>query len=214
LLTGRPRFDLTGEKELSWGWVAANIPHGTGRALDIGGASSAVAPILVFMGYKVICVDLKYMPLYELESFELLVGDFNEVKLEPSSFDVVVLSSTIEHIGLVGRYDGSDEPDGDLRAMSKVNFLLKDDGLCVLTIPLGTDAVFAPWHRVYGCRRLPILLEGFDIVRSRFFAKRPWDKWYQVTEEEALAYPATVERYAFGLYVLRRARVTARVDGG
>ena len=44
-------FDIHGEKELDWGWIAANIPHLPGMALDVGCYGSPICCILASMGY-------------------------------------------------------------------------------------------------------------------------------------------------------------------
>jgi len=155
------------------------------------------------MGYRVIGVDLRPEMPFDLAQFEFVHGEFNHVTLPLASFNLAVLCSVVEHIGLDGRYDNPSDPDGDIKAMKKVMGLLKPDGICILNIPVGIDAVYSPWHRVYGRGRLPELLQGYNVVKSRFFAKQPWKNWCETDEEHALSYPATAARYALGQYVLR-----------
>jgi SAM-dependent methyltransferase len=84
------------------------------------------------MEYEVIGVDLRTDIPYTLERFHLLQGDFNQVPIEPASFDVIILCSTVEYIGLAGRYGNSGDPDGDIKAMAKVYRLLKPCGVSSL----------------------------------------------------------------------------------
>src|SRR6202043_3648051 len=103
-------------------------------------------------------------------------GDF--VEMEHSvTFDVIVMCSVIEHIGLSGRYNSREDPEGDLKAMRKAFTLLDQAGFLFLTVPVGKDAVHRPWHRVYGQTRLHQLLEGFEVTQSRFLVKAPWGPW-------------------------------------
>ena len=74
----------------------------------------------------------------------------------------------IEHVGLAGRYGSPDDADGDLHAMAKMAGLLKPGGDMVLSIPIGRDAVYAPWHRVYGEQRLPQLLERWNVAEESY----------------------------------------------
>lgn len=193
---------LMGEKDLDHGWVAANVPAGLGTALDIGCANSPVSPTLAMLGYTVVGIDIKVDIPYKLSGFSFIVGDFTQVKLTPKSFDVVVLCSTVEHIGLRGRFDNYDLPDGDLLAMKKVGYVLKPKGICILTIPVGLDGVFSPWHRIYGNERLPKLLHGFKILKSQYLVKKNESKWCQRDKEEALSFPGSDSRYALGQFVL------------
>jgi len=75
--------------------------------------------------------------------------------------------------------------------------------LLLLTVPAGKDAIYKPWHRVYGTGRIHQLLEGFEIVRSQGYVKEPWGPWRKTILQDALEYPATPIRYALGQMVLR-----------
>ena len=73
----------------------------------------------------------------------------------------------------------------------------------ILTIPVGEDAVFVPAHRVYGPKRLPLLLDGYRSTRQEFFAKARNDRrWRSVSRETALAVRGSAAFYALGLLVL------------
>jgi hypothetical protein len=196
-------FDLHGEKELDWGWVAANVPPGPGRALDVGCVGSPMSLILVSMGYEVVGIDLRAGMPFLLEGFQFIQGNFNEISLESASFDLAILCSTVEHIGLAGRYGSGEESEGDIKAMSRVLTVLKPMGTCILTVPVGLDGVYRPWHRVYGKERLPRLLQGFSIIKRRYFVKWPKSYWVEASEEEALSFPSSASCYALGQFVLK-----------
>lgn len=198
-----PEFDLHGEKFLDWAWVVGNLPRIPSRCIDIGCAESPLVPIMLALGHEVVGVDLGRV-LYDLPGFTFYQGDFNHIPLQLGSFDVAVMCSAVEHIGLSGRYDSLEDPEGDVKAMRKVSTLLRPGGVLILTIPVGVDGVHSPWHRVYGQKQLPILLDGYRIVKSRFFVKRPRAEWYEVDASYATRFPATVVRYALGEYVLAR----------
>jgi len=117
---------------------------------------------MLALGYEVVGVDLDATVANEISGFTFIQGDFNRVEVT-DGFDVVVACSAIEHFGLSGRYGSAEDEDGDLKAMQKIATLLKSQGQLFLTIPVGTDMVFRPWHRVYGEGRLKSLLDGFEI---------------------------------------------------
>lgn len=207
-LAGEPRppaggFDLDGEKQLDWAWICVNLPRGKKRALDIGSGESPIVPAMLELGYDVSAVDLCKGPSEQLRGFTFLQEDFNQVALDPG-FDVIVACSTVEHIGLSGRFGSGEDEDGDLRAMRKIAQLLSPQGVVFLTIPAGLDGVHRPWHRVYGRKRFPKLLEGFEIIQARYFVKEPWGPWQQATKDAALDFPASVTRYALAELLLRK----------
>ena len=210
MLSGEPRppvggFDLKGEKFLDWGFICANLPPGPKRALEIGCGRSPIVPAMLALGYDVSAVDLSIGLSKQIAGFKFIMGDFKEITLD-SGFDVIVACSTLEHIGLSGRYGSQEDEDGDLKAMRKIAALLEPDGLLFLTVPMGTDAVYKPFHRVYGRQRIRLLLEGFDVVKSCFFVKEPWGPWRRANQDVALDFPADIRRYALGEMLLRKQR--------
>lgn len=212
-LAGEPRppaggFDLDGEKFLDWAWVCVNLPRGAKRALDVGSGQSPIVPAMLELGYEVTAVDLCNGMSQQLKGFTFIQADFNSLMLKPG-FDVIVACSTVEHVGLSGRFESAEDENGDLKAMRKIAQLLNPEGVLFLTIPVGSDGVHRPWHRVYGGKRFPKLLAEFEIVQDRYFVKEPWGPWQQANQEQALDFPATASRYALAELFLRKQRPSA-----
>lgn len=215
-LRGEPRppaggFDLAGEKILDWGWICANLPQGRRRALEIGSGISPIVPAMLTLGYDVTAVDLCEDLSRQVSGFRFFMGDFNSLSLDPW-FDIVVLCSVVEHMGLSGRFNSNGDPEADLKTMRKVQRLLAPDGLVFLTIPVGQDVVHVPWHRVYGTDRLPRLLDGFTVTKSRFLVKEPWGPWNECDRETAVACAPDIQRYALGEFILRNGN-SKRTEG-
>ncbi|HTU35354.1 MAG TPA: DUF268 domain-containing protein [Candidatus Acidoferrum sp.] len=207
-LRGEPRppaggFDLEGEKLVDWGWICANLPRGRFTALEIGPGKSPIIPAMLALGYDVTAIDQWDDPSTIVNGIRFIPEDFNKAKLS-SEFDVIVLCSVVEHIGVGGRFNSKDDRDGDLKAMAAAAQLLSVSGKLFLTIPVGADALYRPWHRVYGRKRLPLLLDGFETISSRFLAKDPGGPWRVCSEGEALDAPADIRRYALGEMILRK----------
>lgn len=78
-------------------------------------------------------------------------------------FEVALSLSSFDHDGL-GRYGDPLCPDGDLLAMDMVRRHLAPGGMLFLTVPVGADSVVWNLHRRYGPIRLPLLLQGYDVV--------------------------------------------------
>lgn len=201
-------FDLDGEKLIDWAWICTNLPRGRRKALEIGPGKSPIIPAMLSLGYEVTAIDASVNASKIICGFEFIYGDFQSAPIE-SKFDVIILCSVVEHIGLPGRYNSREDPDGDLKAMQKVRSLLATDGQVFLTIPVGMDVVHKPWHRVYGERRLPKLLDGFDVIQSRYLIKQHWGPWQETSREKALQLPIDIARYCLGEMALQE-----KHDGG
>lgn len=94
-----------------------------------------------------------------------------------NSFDVAFSVSSFDHDGL-GRYGDPLDPTGDLKAMSRAMGLLKPGGIMLLTVPIGPDLVVWNLLRRYGTIRLPLLLQGWEVV-ERYF----WDEGRLTADE-------------------------------
>ena len=209
-LIGEPRqpvggFDLEGEKFLDWGWICTNLPHGPHRSLEIGCGKSPIISAMLALGHNVTAVDQFIDPSKAIGGFAFIHGDFNDLQFA-ENFDVIVLCSVVEHVGLSGRYNSMEDSEGDLRAMEKVASLLSPDGLVFLTIPVGVDALHHPWHRVYGEQRLPRLLDRFKVAKSRYLIKQPKGQWNETSKEDALSLAPDIRRYALGQFILKKTK--------
>ena len=206
----RPRAeggrDLSGDREIEWSWVAARIPQGSGEAIDFGCGQSPLGLVAAHAGFRVTAVDLGEVAWpYRHERLKFLQGDILELPLEEARFDLAINCSAIEHVGIAGRYGVTEgHADGDLAAMARLRSLLRPGGLMLLTIPVGSDAVFAPWHRVYGPERLPRLLQGFTVESREFWLKDRENRWERSDEGPALATPSRERLYGLGCFVLRK----------
>lgn len=87
-------------------------------------------------------------------------------------FDAILSISSYEHDGL-GRYGDPIQPDGDLQAMEKTKKMLKPKGILFLAVPIGRDCLVWNAHRIYGEKRLPMLLTGWKVLDTFGFQK--WD---------------------------------------
>ncbi len=204
--------NLVGDRAVEWGWIAAEMFSGPGRALDLGSAGTNLPLIAALRGYEVIAVDLHHPdPPYEHPAVRCVQGDILELPLDEGSFDLVTNCSTVEHIGLSGRYGVEDDRrDADLAAMARLRALLKPDGRMLLTIPVGRDAVCAPYFRVYGEERLPRLLAGFETLSEAYWTKNRGNCWQTTTQTTALEVKAVARSwspqqcyYALGCFSLR-----------
>lgn len=197
---------LAGDRDVEWAWSMAHLLPATspGRVLDLGAGHGMLSLTAALRDHRVVAVDLEECGFqFESEQVEYVRGDFNELTFEPEWFDQVLNCSTIEHFGLAGRYGSAADEDADLAAMERLARVLRRDGSMVLTIPVGRDGVFSPYHRVYGEERLPRLLDRFAIEREQFWAKPRDNRWAPVERGTALRQQGSPTFYALGLFVLK-----------
>jgi SAM-dependent methyltransferase len=81
----------------------------------------------------------------------------------PRTFDLALSISSFDHDGL-GRYGDPLAPDGDLLAMDGMARYLKPGALALVTVPVGPDRLWWNLMRTYGRVRLPLLLEGWEVL--------------------------------------------------
>jgi SAM-dependent methyltransferase len=194
---------LAGDRAIEWSWVVAHLPKQACQVLDMGCVQSALTCIAARLGHLVTAVDLRDIE-YEMQGVIFSKGDINDLDFGPKRFDVIINCSSIEHVGLHGRYGSSDAVDGDLEAMRRLRGLLASNGRMILTIPVGRDAVFLPYHRIYGSARLPALLQGFTILEEEFWTKNQNIIWKRCNKKIALATEGSESYYALGLFLLQK----------
>ena len=103
-------------------------------------------------------------PQYEHPKLNTVtVSEFEKNPAKYGKFDQVWSISSFEHDGL-GRYGDPLNPNGDVEAVAKVKQYLKPDGVFMFCVPIGKDEVRWNEGRVYGRVRLPLMLEGFDVI--------------------------------------------------
>ena len=210
----RPKTpNLLGDRDIEWSWTASQMPCGPGEALDFGTGGSHLGLIAAQRGFKVTAVDLGNVEWhYAHPELRFIRGDIVRLPLPTEHFDLVINCSTVEHVGLTGRYGVTeDRPDGDLEAMGRLREMIKAGGVMLLTIPVGQDAVFAPMCRVYGAKRLPRLLEGYTVDAETYWVKDGANRWVLCEKQTALSFKASAGSwnalqnvYALGCFVLRR----------
>jgi SAM-dependent methyltransferase len=197
---------LAGDRDVEWAWSLAHLSKDPGELLDFGAGHGLLSLAAAFAGHRVTALDLEPRGFaFDDDRITYLQADVNTVDIADSSFDQVLNCSTVEHVGLAGRYGSVDNPDGDVAAMGRLRAMLRPGGTMVFTIPVGRDGVYSPYHRVYGAERLPRLIDGFDVVTEEYRAKQGSPRWLRVERDVALATQGSATYYALGLFVLRRA---------
>jgi SAM-dependent methyltransferase len=207
-----PGVNMSGDRDVEYSFIAAQMPWGPGEALDFGSGGTYISLIAACRHFKVMALDLMQPEAYTWKHprVRFVKGDLLKLALPQNHFDLIINCSTVEHVGLVGRYGVTEErSDGDLEAMRHLQRLLKPKGIMLLTIPVGQDAIFAPLHRVYGLKRLPRLLECYKVIHEELWIKDSDNRWMQCEKDKALQFKPFAKSsqsngfaYAIGCFVL------------
>lgn len=206
MLREPPAPNLEGDRDIEHSWIAENMPEGPGVALDFGCGPCWLGLLAARKGFSVTALDLEPVNwYYEHPSLTFLEGDILNLPLPSDHYDLIINCSSIEHVGLAGRYGITEpRPDGDIEAMAILKNLLKPGKVMLLTIPVGRDEVFDTLHRVYGQDRLPRLVEGWNVQESEFWVKDLLNRWIMVEKSVALTIKPVKHYYGLGLFVLTR----------
>jgi len=176
------------------------------KVLDIGCFASPLTTIIKEIGYAVDAIDLLPAP-YVYDGVNYFRVDFLEADLKESFYDVVILCSTVEHIGLEGRYGSRSIINGDIKALKKVKQILRDGGILVLTVPYGKEKIIKPLHRVYNknSKWLKYVYENIVLVTEEFYKKNDQESiWVKCNEKDAASVIPSEDNYALGLFLFKK----------
>lgn len=163
-------------------FVLQNIPHNKDiKILEIGCSDSPISMHLSNLGYQVAGVSLTDYPFLH-PNFKFYKRNFFDCDFKENSFDVVILLSTIEHVGLNVYGNKLIDDEGDIKLMEAVHGVLKPGGIVVLTTPYGRYGVREN-YRVYDEKRLNKLLACFS-SKSFDYYKREKLLYYQLAKKE------------------------------
>jgi SAM-dependent methyltransferase len=193
---------LQGDRWVEWSFCFARMADAPGRTLDFGADIGFLSLAAAQRGHQVVALDRLASALdYEHPNVRHVQADVLSHDFGDERFDQIVNCSSVEHVGLGGRYGSFGDEDGDLKAMQVLRDVLADGGRHILTIPVGRDLIAAPQHRIYGDERLPRLLEHYEIAEQQFWRK-DGAHWRQCERAEALATEGSASFYSLGLFVL------------
>lgn len=120
-------------RDVEYDFVYRNVTGSGLRILDIGGCDSLLPLVFAKAGHLVTVYDFRPYPERH-RNLTVIQGDFLKNDLKSESFDVVILVSTLEHIGL-GAYGAPEYPDADFQVVNELRRILIDRGKAILTFP-------------------------------------------------------------------------------
>lgn len=145
------------DRYLEYPYAISHLPNKPSLILDVGCSGSMFPLIMKAMGHKVCGIDIRPYPIEDLIFTQ---EDICHTHFKDNSFNAVTAISTIEHIGLNGRYGTSNE-SSDFKAIEEIHRILKPGGTLIMTVPYGKYCK-TKFHRIYEKWVLDILLREFD----------------------------------------------------
>lgn len=146
----------------------------TGRALDVGCTSrgNLLPAALAALGWQVHGIDRREFKL-SYPNFHFIQGELTSMPFPDGCFDAAYAVSTIEHIGLSGRYGiRKDDDQADFKAVAEMRRVLKPGGSLLVTVPYGRSCVIKGWARIYDAGRLQQLFGGWYVRDQRYFFRQ------------------------------------------
>ena len=172
------------DRFIEYPWMLANINIKDGRLLDIG---STICDNLFNTLPKTI--EINGLNLNEIKfknkEIKFKKGDIRKTDFPDNYFDCITCISTLEHIGVSGRYNSDEDPEGDKKAITEIKRILKPGGTLLLTVPYGIKDVL-PINKLYNQERLNNLLNGFSEINKEYKKfNQDWHVWLTTSEENA-----------------------------
>jgi len=142
------------------------LPVGT-KLLDVGcvARTNFIPALACELGFDVWGIDIRPY-WFEHPNFTFIQGDITEEKKGPGFFDIVTAISTLEHIGIKGRYGIAQQNLGrDRLAIKAIYQLLREEGSLVLTVPfhVSNDNKVSSLGKIYGAKTLQSMSTGWVI---------------------------------------------------
>ena len=159
-----------------------------GKVLDVGCTArmNYVPAVLASLGWEVWGIDFREFK-YRHPNFHLILEDIRQTSFADNYFDAVYAVSTLEHIGLSGRYGLSKEDiDGDRKAVQEIFRITRNKGTFLCTVPWGKSKIIKPLQRVYDKKGLERLFDNFQKAEVLYYTQKGDGYWDLETEDKAI----------------------------
>ncbi len=157
------------------------------KVLDIGCTSrwNLLPATLVGLGWEVYGIDTRELK-FRHHNFHFVGEDIRNTSFPDNFFDCICAISTIEHIGLSGRFGVTKaDPQGDVKAIKEVQRIIRPSGTFLVTVPYGQRALIHPLHKVYDKVQLKELFGAWRTKQEIYYARDEEGYWEIVPEEVA-----------------------------
>ncbi len=195
------------DRYVEYPFVTRHLPPMPARVLDVGCSGSNFPLILSGLGYDTYAVDLRPYPILNklsFKNFTFTQADITATKFKDGFFDAVTAISTVEHIGLAGRYGTIEQTDGDHRAVAEMSRIVKRGGRVLLTIPCGRYKIIRPFTKIYDAAAITDLIGALRVEEKLFYWQDAQDDWCACSESQAVHFESKSDRYPLCLLSLQK----------
>lgn len=203
MLIKAPRYY---DRAIEYPWVLKNVALKKGSFLDVGSTVGKLFRQHLPNEVTVYALNTeKEQRFSEEENIKHVVGDIRNTDFKDNTFDLITCISTLEHIGVSGRYNIKEDKGGDLKAMNEMFRILKKGGRLLVTVPYGCEDVL-PLNKLYNSSRIKKLFEGYKIISSTYQKyNSEFYIWTEVNEKEASVTNWRKDRwYSIGFFILEK----------
>jgi SAM-dependent methyltransferase len=183
-------FGFASQRAAEYPWIIRSlelIPK-TGLFLDVGCAESLLSHELIAKGLTVVGLDIRDCPFKD-KRVAFVKRNIIHTGFPDGMFDAVGIVSTIEHIGLEPYGQTVKDTDGDIKVITELKRILKNQGIILLTTPyIGAGPLRVDsFEREYSAQRLSRLTAGLKIVHENYYyPSRSMRRlqWLELSKEE------------------------------
>ncbi|MBU1998202.1 MAG: class I SAM-dependent methyltransferase [Candidatus Omnitrophica bacterium] len=186
------------DRYVEYPFVIKNLPKPPARVLDVGCSGSFFPLLLASFGYESYGVDNRPYPILnkiKFPNFTFIQSDIRKTSFADSYFDAVTAISTIEHIGIGGRYGMKDDLEGDANAVKEIIRILKPKGVALITVPFGKSQIIRPHMRVYDEIGIKRITDGLNIELAQYYVQDSTGDWCFCSINEAHGVDIKLDRY-------------------
>jgi len=160
-----------------------------GKVLDVGCTArlNYLPASLAALGWEVWGIDLREFK-FKHPNFHMVLEDIRNTSFADSLFDAVYAVSTLEHLGLSGRYGVTQEDlEGDVKALKEIGRILRPGGTLLCTVPFGREAkVIKPLQRVYDRLSLERLFRDWLKKDEVYYYQNSDGWWLPISRENVV----------------------------
>lgn len=172
------------DRSIEYPWMVENINIHEGKLLDVGSTACEMLFGLLPSSIEIHGINLNNK-IVKNKNIKFFTADIRKTGFQDDYFDCITCISTLEHIGVSGRYGSDEDSEGDIKAVAEMNRILKPGGEILITVPYGIKDVL-PINKLYNKNRLDELFKNFKINSQTYIKfNQRWGIWLKVSETEA-----------------------------
>jgi len=154
-----------------------------GKLLDVGCTArlNHIPATMTALGWEVWGLDLREFK-FRHPNFNFVSEDITNTTFKDGFFDAICAISTLEHLGLSGRYGVTEEDlNKDTKAIREISRILRPGGTLVCTMPFARKArVIKPLQKVYDKTNLEDLFVNWVVNDMIYYELGNDGYWVQL----------------------------------